>query len=120
MSDANKLMVIGIKGVMGAVQALNISKDTSQIMNFLQRTNTRVTRPDRIQFGQQPDPIDSTRTIDCPEERAAIARILELDSAGMSLRKIGAQLLREGISNRGGNWSASIVSTILKREKEKV
>ena len=49
-------------------------------------------------------------------ERAAVARMLELDAEGRSLREIAAVLTAEGVpTKRGGTWASMTVKKILDR-----
>lgn len=53
-----------------------------------------------------------------PAERAAVARMLELDAEGRSLREIAAALTAEGVpTKRGGRWQANTIRRILDRER---
>ncbi len=52
-----------------------------------------------------------------PAERAAVARMLELDAEGRSLRDIAEVLTAEGVpTKRGGRWQANTIRRILARE----
>jgi len=58
------------------------------------------------------------RTLEpCPEEQELIAIACELREAGLSLRKIGAQLEARGmLPRRGGKWQATQISRLLSVE----
>lgn len=56
--------------------------------------------------------------VECPQERATVARIIELRQAGCTLRGIAAQLAAEHHpTKRGGRWHASTVGQVLRREQ---
>jgi site-specific DNA recombinase len=51
------------------------------------------------------------------EERATVARILELRASGLSLREVARHLAEEGHqTKRGGAWAAATVRLVLRRE----
>ena len=51
------------------------------------------------------------------EERATVARILELRASGLSLREVARRLAEEGHqTKRGGAWAAATVRLVLRRE----
>ena len=53
---------------------------------------------------------------DVESEKKTVARIVELRESGLSLRKIAAQLHREGHpTKRGGYWQAQTVAVVLER-----
>jgi DNA invertase Pin-like site-specific DNA recombinase len=68
---------------------------TSAAMRSYQADGRRMTRADRCPFGQQPDPLDPSRLIDCPEEQAALARMRQLRAAGKGAKAITAALHAE-------------------------
>ncbi len=82
------------------------------------------------QYGWQIDPEDSKRIVKNPQERIIINQIKRLDSKGLSLRKIAAELTELGYKPRRvrrifkgktvlvkGRWSAQTIHVVLKRLK---
>ena len=85
-------------------------------MRGYQAEGRRMTRADRCPFGQQPDPSDPSRLIDCPEEQAALARIRELRAEGKGAKAITAALTAERFPCRGIGWHLTTVRRLLARE----
>lgn len=55
-----------------------------------------------------------------PQEQVALARMLELSSAGLTTREVAEVLRHEGHpTKRGGNWSGPVVARILARNRPK-
>jgi hypothetical protein len=75
-----------------------------------------MTRADRCPFGQQPDPMDPSRLIDCPEEQAVLARMRQLRAAGKGAKAITAALHAEGFPYRGCGWHLTTVRRLLARQ----
>ena len=88
---------------------------TSAAMRGYQAEGRRMTRADRCPFGQQPDPSDPSRLIDCPEEQAALARIRELRAEGKGAKAITAALTAERFPCRGIGWHLTTVRRLLAR-----
>jgi site-specific DNA recombinase len=91
---------------------------------------SRSERTGNLRFGQELDPSDPRRSraarpvalVDCPEDAAIAAMIVEFRASGLSLRAIADELNRQEIpSKRGvtrrstGRWSKSSIHEILKR-----
>jgi len=98
-----------------------IAERTSDAMLRLQADGRRMSK--QPPYGWMIDP-DSPRDADSgrrtglianPREQAVIPRIVELHGRGMSLRAIGRQLAREGISCRGNGFHHSRIKAILLR-----
>ena len=89
---------------------------TSAAMRGYQAEGRRMTRADRCPFGQQPDPSDPSRLIDCPEEQAALARIRELRAEGKGAKAITAALNAGGFPCRGERWHPTTVRRLLNRQ----
>lgn len=54
---------------------------------------------------------------DCPKEQAIIRRAVELRASGLSFRRIGEQLFKEGLRPRGGGpWSHRSISNMVGEE----
>jgi site-specific DNA recombinase len=88
---------------------------TSAAMRQYQESGRRMTRADRCPFGKEPDPLDPSRLIDCPEEQAALERIQELRAAGKGAKAITAALHAEGFPCRGAWWHLTTVRRLLTR-----
>ena len=82
------------------------------------------------QYGWMLDPTDKKRIVNNPQERIIINQIKRLDSKGLSLRKIAAELAELGYKPRKvrkkfkgrmvdvkGKWSAQTIHVVLKRLK---
>ena len=89
---------------------------TSAAMRGYQANGRRMTRADRCPFGQQPDPMDPSRLIDCPEEQAVLARMRQLRAAGKGAKAITAALHAEGFPYRGCGWHLTTVRRLLARQ----
>jgi hypothetical protein len=85
-------------------------------MRGYQAGGRRMTRADRCPFGQQPDPSDPSRLIDCPEELAALERIRELRAEGKGAKAITAALNAERFPCRGCEWHRTTVRRLLLRQ----
>jgi len=92
-----------------------IVERTSDSMKRHQESGRRMTRPDKLPYGEMPDPNDPSRTVPCSYEVNVINRILALHSDGMSLRKICRQLEADGISPRGKEWRHGTIKSIINR-----
>jgi site-specific DNA recombinase len=88
---------------------------TSAAMRSYQADGRRMTRADRCPFGQQPDPSDPSRLIDCPEEQAILERIRQLRSEGKGAKAITAALAAERFPYRGCGWHLTTVRRLLAR-----
>ena len=88
---------------------------TSAAMRGYQAEGRRMTRADRCPFGQQPDPSDPSRLIDCPEEQAALERIRQLRAEGKGAKAIVAALTAERFPCRGIGWHLTTVRRLLAR-----
>jgi hypothetical protein len=86
-------------------------------MRGYQAEGRRMTRADRCPFGQQPDPSDPSRPIDCPEEQVALARMRQLRSEGQGAKAITAALNSERFPCRGECWHLTTVRRLLKRQE---
>jgi hypothetical protein len=75
-----------------------------------------MTRADRCPFGQQPDPLDPSLLVDCPEEQAALERMRQLRAEGKGAKAITAALHAEGFPYRGCGWHLTTVRRLLARE----
>ena len=69
-------------------------------------------------YGMRVDPQDFSRLILDQEEQEAIARCIELDREGLSLRQIAGELDEERYSARTGIWHHSQVRHILRRARD--
>lgn len=116
--DPNKLGMFGMRAVFAEMERLRTSIDTKAKMRRFQRENRLMGSIPML--GKIRDPQDPKRTVDDPDQQRSIARILELNASGLSLRKIAAQLDSEGFRNpNGDHWTHTLVQSVLKREKEK-
>ena len=116
LNDPDKLVVIGIKGVLGAVERLRISIDTKEKMRRHQANGRRMS--DISPFGYARDPEDGKRLLPFDVEQATIARMQELH-LNYGYRAVGRALEREGLLCRGRKWNHRTVSRILEREAAK-
>ena len=89
---------------------------TSAAMRSYQSGGRRMTRADRCPFGKEPDPLDPSRLIDCPEEQAALARMRQLRTEGKGAKAIVAALTLEGFPYRGCGWHLTTVRRLLARQ----
>jgi site-specific DNA recombinase len=89
---------------------------TSAAMRGYQAGGRRMTRADRCPFGQQPDPSDPSRLIDCPEEQAALERIRQLRAEGKGAKAITSALEAEGFPCRACGWHLTTVRRLLARQ----
>jgi site-specific DNA recombinase len=92
-----------------------VAERTSNAMLRHQAKGRRMTRPDRCPYGWKPDPADSRRLVEVPDEQAAIKRIREEHRQGRCLREIARRLDLAGIRCRGGRWSHTTVRSVLLR-----
>jgi site-specific DNA recombinase len=89
---------------------------TSAAMRTYQADGRRMTRRDRCPFGKEPDPLDPSRLIDCPEEQAALERIRQLRAAGKGAKAIATALDIERVPCRGVQWHLTTVRRLLARQ----
>jgi site-specific DNA recombinase len=90
---------------------------TSAAMRQYQAGGRRMTRADRCPFGKEPNPIDPSQLIDCPEEQAALARIHQLRAEGKGAKAIVAALTAERFPCRGIGWHLTTVRRLLARQE---
>jgi len=92
-----------------------IRERTSAAMRHHQANGRRMTRFDRCPYGWKPDPDDSGRLVEHPEEQATIARIRRERQQGRGLRQIARTLDQAGIDCRGRPWSHTTIRSVLRR-----
>jgi DNA invertase Pin-like site-specific DNA recombinase len=92
-----------------------IAERTSTAMLRHQANGRRMTHKARCPFGKQPDPLDSARLIDHPEEQGTIAIIQAARTAGKGLKAIAHMLQAQRIPCRGQRWHHTTVRSILRR-----
>jgi DNA invertase Pin-like site-specific DNA recombinase len=90
---------------------------TSAAMRQYQQSGRRMTRADRCPFGKEPDPLDPSRLMDCPQEQAALERIRELREQGKGAKAITAALHAESFPCRGAWWHLTTVRRLLARQE---
>jgi DNA invertase Pin-like site-specific DNA recombinase len=89
---------------------------TSAAMRSYQASGRRMTRADRCPFGKEPNPLDSSQLIDCPEEQAALERIRQLRAEGKGAKAIVTALTAERFPCRGCGWHLTTVRRLLARQ----
>jgi DNA invertase Pin-like site-specific DNA recombinase len=95
-----------------------IAERTSTAMLRHQANGRRMTHAAYCPFGKQPDPLDSARLIDQPEEQSAIAIIQAARAKGRGYKAIARLLDAKGIPCRGERWHHTTVRSILRRTRE--
>jgi site-specific DNA recombinase len=92
---------------------------TSAAMRSYQSEGRRMTRADRCPFGKEPNPIDPSQLIDCPEEQTALARMRQLREEGKGAKAITEALQAEGFPSRGCGWHLTTVRRLLARQDDR-
>jgi hypothetical protein len=60
---------------------------------------------------------DGLTLTDAPEEQAAVAMVQEMRARGYSTRRIGSELLRQGIRPRcGTHWHPKVIMDLCRRD----
>lgn len=92
------------------------SERTRNALGHMRRTNRRISA--KIPFGYTLAADNSTLLPDA-DEQAAIARIIERRTGGMTLAAIAQSMETEGVKTReGGRWYPATVASILERQQK--
>lgn len=110
-----------VRAILAAVDEYRKKADaklTSWATRRHQNNGKRMTRPERVPYGQALDPADPKRTVPNPAEQAIIERMASMHAAGAGPFKIASVLMAERVSFRGKlEWHANTVRRILERLK---
>jgi len=110
-SSASGRFVVSLLGSLSQLERETISERTSSALGELRRQKRRFSKHPPL--GWRFD--GSGKMIEHPKEQKTLSMIRELHKAGLSLRKIGAELLNRGISPRNGSgWSTSVIRNAIR------
>jgi DNA invertase Pin-like site-specific DNA recombinase len=102
---------VGMMGLIAEWERGVIGERTSSALGQLKREGRRFSRfaPYGFRFGEDGELIEDT------QEQATLALIGDLCAEGLSLRKIGEELLKRGYSPRNGKaWSPKLIARLKK------
>jgi len=109
-SSGGKLFITFLAGIAEWERNVISERTVMALQQKIERGDTLGAAP----YGKRWD-TETHEIVEDPDELERVRHILELRTAGMSIRKIVALLNENGIPARGGQWHVTTIARILKR-----
>lgn len=108
-------MVFRMLAVLAEFERDLISERTTSAMAHLRRSGARISG--KVPYGYN---LVGGRLVENGEEQAGLAVIRELRGAGLSLRKVAAELAARGVRTKSGrlDWNPEVISSVVRRDAE--
>jgi DNA invertase Pin-like site-specific DNA recombinase len=114
-SSALGKMFFGMLAIWAAFERDLVSERTTSAMAHLRRSGVRISG--RVPFGYN---LVDDRLVPNDEAQAGLAVIRELRGAGLSLRRVAAELAARGIRTKSGRleWNPEVIASVVRRDAE--